>query len=140
MLVLQALQDSVTSNRQGIYDHAWQEGLRLSYSNELVNTKIYRLIMDFEAEDTAYLMQRIERNEAFRRRSSRILGGVAIGAVVLMLLFVGMLWRDIKRTVGKSRGRFVSIVLLMALGAFALVGLNVAGPDMRMTSRPRWDR
>ena len=55
----------------------------MSYSNELVNTKIYRLIMDFEAEDTAYLMQRIERNEAFRRRSSRILGGVAIGAVVL---------------------------------------------------------
>ena len=98
VLVLQALQDSVTSNRQGIYDHAWQEGLRLSYSNELVNTKIYRLIMDFEAEDTAYLMQRIERNEAFRRRSSRILGGVAIGAVVLMLLFVGMLWRDINRS------------------------------------------
>ena len=30
VLVLQALQDSVTSNRQGIYDHAWQEGLRLS--------------------------------------------------------------------------------------------------------------
>ena len=54
--------------------------------------------MDFEAEDTAYLMQRIERNEAFRRRSSRILGGVAIGAVVLMLLFVGMLWRDINRS------------------------------------------
>ena len=98
VLVLQALQDSVTSNRQGIYDHAWQEGLRLSYSNELVNTKIYRLIMDFEAEDTAYLMQRIERNEAFRRRSSRILGGVAIEAVVLMLLFVGMLWRDINRS------------------------------------------
>ena len=70
----------------------------MRYSNELVNTKIYRLIMDFEAEDTAYLMQRIERNEAFRRRSSRILGGVAIGAVVLMLLFVGMLWRDINRS------------------------------------------
>lgn len=97
-LVLRALQDSVTSNRQGFYDQVWQEGLRLSYSNELVNTKIYRLIMDFESEDTAYLMQRIERNEVFRRRSSRILGGVAIGAVVLMLLFVGMLWRDINRS------------------------------------------
>lgn len=97
-LVLRALQDSVTSNRVGIYDRAWQEGLRLSYSNELVNTKIYRLIMDFEAEDTAYIMQRIERNEALRRRSSRLLGGVAIGAVVLMLLFVGMLWRDINRS------------------------------------------
>ena len=97
-LVLRALQDSVTSNRLDIYDHAWQEGLRLSYSNELVNTKIYRLIMDFEAEDTECLMRRIEQTEAFRRRSSRVLGGVAIGAVVLMLLFVGMLWRDISRS------------------------------------------
>lgn len=50
-----------------------------------------------------------------------------------------MLWRDIKRTVGKSRGRFMSIVLLMALGAFALVGLNVAGPDMRITGRHYFD-
>lgn len=50
-----------------------------------------------------------------------------------------MLWRDIKRTVGKSRGRFASIVLLMALGAFALVGLNVAGPDMRITGRHYFD-
>ena len=97
-LVLRALQDSVTSNRLGIYDRAWQEGLRLSYSNDLINTKIYRLIMDFEAEDTAFLMRRIERTEAFRRRSSRVLGGVTVGAVVLMLLFVGMLWRDISRS------------------------------------------
>lgn len=64
-LVLRVLQDGVTSNRLGIYDRAWQEGLRLSYSNELVNTKIYRLIMDFEAEDTGFLMRRIERTEAF---------------------------------------------------------------------------
>lgn len=97
-LVLRALQDSVTSNRLGIYDRAWQEGLRLSYSNDLINTKIYRLIMDFEAEDTAFLMRRIERTEAFRRRSSRVLGGVTVGAVVLVLLFVGMLWRDISRS------------------------------------------
>lgn len=57
-LVLRAPQDSVTSNRLDIYDHAWQEGLRLSYSNELVNTKIYRLIMDFEAEDMEFWMRR----------------------------------------------------------------------------------
>ena len=44
-----------------------------------------------------------------------------------------MLWRDIRRTVARSRGRFISIVLLMALGSFALVGLKVAGPDMRAT-------
>lgn len=97
-LVLRALQDSVTSNRLGYYDRAWRAGRQLSYSNELVNTKIYRLVMDFEAEDTAFLMRRIEQTEAMRRRASRTLGGVAIGAVALMLLFVGMLWRDVNRS------------------------------------------
>ena len=45
-----------------------------------------------------------------------------------------MLWRDILATFKKSRGRFLSIVCLIALGSFALVGLKVAGPDMRATS------
>lgn len=45
-----------------------------------------------------------------------------------------MLWRDILATFKKSRGRFLSIACLIALGSFALVGLRVAGPDMRETS------
>ncbi len=44
------------------------------------------------------------------------------------------LWRDILATFRKSKGRFFSIVCLIALGSFALVGLKVAGPDMRETS------
>ena len=97
-VVLRTLQDRVTSDRIGIYDRAWNEGMRLRYSNELVNTKIYRLIMDFEAEDTAFLMNRFEQTEAIRRRSSLTLGVIAVSAVVLMLLFVGILWRDINRS------------------------------------------
>ena len=96
-LVLRALQDSVTSNRLTIYDRAWQEGLRLSYSNDLVNMKIYSLILDFEAEDTALLMRRIRRSEGIRRRTSHILGAVTGGSILLMLFFVGILWRDINR-------------------------------------------
>ncbi|WP_418992956.1 ATP-binding protein [Alistipes sp.] len=96
-VVLQALQDSVTRERLGIYERAWNEGVRLRYSNELVNDKIYRLIRDFEAEETAYLMGRIGRTEAIRRRSSRMLGAIAVAAVVLVLVFVAILWRDINR-------------------------------------------
>lgn len=96
--VLLALQDSVTSGRQGLYDQAWREGQRLRYSNERINTTIYRLIRDFEAENTAYVLERIGQAERIRRRSSRMLGGVAIGAVVLMLVFVGVLWRDVGRS------------------------------------------
>lgn len=97
-VVLRALQDSVISERQGFYDEAWREGLRLRYNNELVNTKIYRLIMDFEAEDTAFQIRRIERNAVLRRHSSQLLGGIAIAAVLLMLLFVAVLLRDINRS------------------------------------------
>ena len=81
-IVLRTLQDRVTSDRIGIYDRAWDEGMRLRYSNELVNTKIYRLIMDFEAEDTAFLLGKIDQTEAIRRRSSYVLGGIAAVAVV----------------------------------------------------------
>ncbi|MDF7664223.1 FtsX-like permease family protein [Bifidobacterium sp. ESL0763] len=44
-----------------------------------------------------------------------------------------MLWRDIRQAFAKSKGRFFSIVCLVALGSFALVGLTVSGPDMRDT-------
>lgn len=43
------------------------------------------------------------------------------------------LWRDIKKCFLNSKGRFISIFCLMALGSFAIVGLKVAGPDMRQT-------
>lgn len=97
-LVLQALQDSVTRERLGIYDRAWREGVQLRYSNELVNDKIYRLILDFEAEETAYLMDHIDRTEAIRLGSSRMLGAIAVAAVLLVLVFVAILWRDINRS------------------------------------------
>ena len=41
--------------------------------------------------------------------------------------------KDIKKSITNSFGRFISIMLLMALGSFALIGLSVSGPDMRKT-------
>ena len=41
--------------------------------------------------------------------------------------------KDIKKSITHSWGRFLSIMLLMALGSFAVVGLSIAGPDMRKT-------
>lgn len=43
--------------------------------------------------------------------------------------------KDIKKCFSKSKGRFISIMCLVALGSFALVGLQIAGPDMRKTSK-----
>ena len=49
------------------------------------------------------------------------------------------LWKDVRRSISHSKGRFLSIVALMALGSFALVGLWVAGPDMRATGMAYFD-
>ena len=51
-----------------------------------------------------------------------------------------MLWKDIRQTLSKSKGQVVSIVCLMALGSFALVGLKVTGPDMQATAADFYGR
>ena len=43
------------------------------------------------------------------------------------------LMKDIRKSITHSWGRFFSIMALMALGSFALVGLSITGPDMRKT-------
>ncbi len=40
-------------------------------------------------------------------------------------------WKDILRSFTSSKGRFLSILILMMLGSLALVGLKVAPPNMR---------
>lgn len=42
-------------------------------------------------------------------------------------------WKDIRRAITASKGRFASIFLLMMLGSFAFVGLKSTAPDMRDT-------
>ena len=40
-------------------------------------------------------------------------------------------WKDVWRTFVASKGRMLSIALLMALGSFALIGLKVTSPNMK---------
>ena len=44
-------------------------------------------------------------------------------------------WKDVWRTFVASKGRMLSIALLMALGSFALIGLKVTSPNMNTSSR-----
>ena len=43
-------------------------------------------------------------------------------------------WKDIRKSFGTSKGRFLSIMLLMMLGSFALTGLKVTSPNMERTA------
>lgn len=49
------------------------------------------------------------------------------------------LWKDTWRSLLKSKGRFFSIMILLAIGSFALVGLKVTPPDMRYTAQHYFD-
>lgn len=97
-LVLRDLEERVTSERLALYDKAWQEGLELQRNNQQVNQRIYRLILDFEEEETTYLWERMQEREELRRGSLVILGSVAGGLLLVTLLFIWMLWRDIGRS------------------------------------------
>lgn len=46
-----------------------------------------------------------------------------------------VLWKDAISSLTNSWGRFIGIMLLMAVSAFAFIGLNMAGPDMRNTAQ-----
>lgn len=50
------------------------------------------------------------------------------------------LHKDIHQSFRSSWGRFWSIASLIALGTFALVGLKVVGPDMRLTGNHYFDK
>lgn len=44
-----------------------------------------------------------------------------------------ILWKDAFQAITHSLGRYIAIILLIALGTFAFTGLKMAGPDMRAT-------
>ncbi|WP_057491504.1 FtsX-like permease family protein [Streptococcus orisasini] len=49
-------------------------------------------------------------------------------------------WKDIWKSIRKSKSRFLSILLLLMLGSFALVGLKVTEPDMRQSAAEYLDK
>ena len=46
-----------------------------------------------------------------------------------------ILWKDAVNSLTNSWGRFIGIMLLMAVSAFAFIGLKMSGPDMRNTAQ-----
>lgn len=96
--ILEVLERKVMSEHIALYDKARQEGLQLERNNRQVDRRIYRLIVDFEEEETAYLWDRIRSLGEVRRQSLRVMVSVMGGLFLVVLFFVGMLWRDITRS------------------------------------------
>ncbi|MDE6858269.1 MAG: hybrid sensor histidine kinase/response regulator [Alistipes sp.] len=97
-VVLRDLQEKVTAERSEIAGTAWREVARISRDNRLINNTIYRLIDEFEREESAVEIADAVKRQAVIRRSTTLLGSIAAAAIVLVLLFVVILWRDISRS------------------------------------------
>lgn len=75
-----------------------QNTQRIRQTNQELTTRIDTLLKSYEEE--LIMQARMEANmqQLVRRRSTRTIGGIAVGAICLAGLFIAFIWRDITRS------------------------------------------
>lgn len=71
---------------------------RIRRQNKILTERIDSLITGYQTEVLSHARKEAENQQNIRRRSTRIIGGIAIGAVVLAAFFLILIWRDITRS------------------------------------------
>ena len=71
---------------------------RIRRQDKALTARIDTLIKAYEEEVLSYARKEAENQQRIRRRSTRIIGGIAIGAVWLAAFFLILIWRDITRS------------------------------------------
>ncbi len=71
---------------------------RYQQLNSRLTAQVDSLIKGYEEEVELRARQEQELQQTVRRRSTRVIGGIAVGAVVLSSLFLVFIWRDITRS------------------------------------------
>lgn len=66
--------------------------------DHMLTARIDSLLKDYEEETLARAIAETEKQQAVRQRSARIIGGIAIGAVLLSAFFLIIIGRDITRS------------------------------------------
>lgn len=71
---------------------------RIRKMNEELTDRMDSLIKGYEEEVLLYARQEADHQQYIRQRSTRIIGGIAIGAILLAAFFILLIWRDITRS------------------------------------------
>ncbi len=66
--------------------------------NHLLTARIDSLLKDYEKETLQQAREEAEYQQAVRRHSAKIIGGIAVGAVLIAVLFLMLSVRDISRS------------------------------------------
>lgn len=71
---------------------------RIRQQNKALSARIDTLIKSYESEILSRAREEAENQQDIRRRSTRTIGGIAIGAILLAAFFLVLIWRDITRS------------------------------------------
>ncbi len=96
--VLGNLQREVAAFQQGALANRQVLWAKMNRENYKINTMIYRLIKNFEAEEMSVLLTEVSKKEADHDTTVRVLAGIAIAAIVVVLFFLWVIWRDLERS------------------------------------------
>ena len=70
----------------------------LQRANHLLTARIDSLLKSYEEETMRQAREEADYQQAVRKRSAKIIGGIAVGAVLLAVLFLALSVRDISRS------------------------------------------
>ncbi|MCC8186119.1 MAG: response regulator [Bacteroides sp.] len=88
----------VTQERRARSQEIQNRNYALRRLNRELTERIDSLISQYEEEMVLRSQQQAEQQQQVRQHSARVLGGMAIGAVILSLLFFTVIWKDITRS------------------------------------------
>ncbi len=88
----------VAQARRARSQEVQNRNLAIRRLNRQLTERIDSLVSQYEEQMVLRAEQQTQQQQEVRRHSAKVLGGVAIGAVVLSLLFFTVIWRDITRS------------------------------------------
>ncbi|MBQ8672958.1 MAG: response regulator [Bacteroides sp.] len=89
---------SVARQRQQEHTAIRRHNSNLQQMNRLLTARIDSLLAGYEQETLEQARHQAEQQQEMRHRSARLVGGIAIGAVLLAAVFLTLVIRDVSRS------------------------------------------
>lgn len=96
--VLKEFQEKLEKERKQFNFQLYDKAAELRHNDVLINARINQILYAIEEEETAASMERLDSKQQLYKESTRILGIVAIIAILVILAFVFIISRDISRS------------------------------------------
>lgn len=96
--VIKQLQEQIAKDRKQLTYQLYDKAAELRHNNELINIRINEILYAIEEEENNASMERIANKQQLFAQSSRILGFVAIAAILVILIFILIINRDISKS------------------------------------------